>query len=294
MRYSLYFLFFGIVTACISCSPSKGNRTGHEYMPDMVHSTGYEANLYDYYWFNRWGTEAEYKQFVNPKHSVPGTVARGQVMWADAPDVNTRVSEMDAFEGEAEGSLAIPANGSVPYYYGDTEPERARATKEITTNPFPITTTSLVHGKELYNIYCGICHGEKGDGRGYLIRDEDPAKGIKAGVYPAAPANFMLDTFVNSSPGRFYHAIMHGRNVMGSYADKLSYKERWDVIHYIRSLEAASKKLEYSPALNTFNHEATPWAVVEATMKKEMPAMPADTSAHDMKKEGGHGNSNQH
>lgn len=294
MRYSLYFLFFGIVTASISCSPAKGNRTGHEYMPDMVHTTGYEANLYDFYWFNRWGTEAEYKKFVMPKHSVAGTIARGQVMWADAPDVNTRMSEKDAFEGETEGSLAIPANGSVPYYYGDTEEERARATKEITTNPFPITAASLIHGKELYNIYCGICHGEKADGRGYLVRDEDPAKGIPAGLYPAAPANFTLDTFIHSNVGRFYHAIMHGRNMMGSYADKLSYKERWEVIHYIRSLEAATKKLEYSPALNTLNHEATPWAVVEAAMKNQTAGTPVDTTSAAMKSQGGHGNSKQH
>jgi mono/diheme cytochrome c family protein len=294
MKYTLYFLFFGVMAASISCSPAKGNRTGHEYMPDMVHTTGYEANLYDYYWFNRWGTEAEYKKFVMPKHSVPGTIARGQVMWADAPDVNTRVSEMDAFEGETDGSLAIPANGSVPYYYGDTEAERARATSEITTNPFPITTASLVHGKELYTIYCGICHGEKADGRGYLVRDEDPAKGIPAGLYPAAPANFTLDTFIHSNPGRFYHAIMRGRNMMGAYADKLSYKERWEVIHYIRSVEAASKKLEYSPALNTLNHEATPWAVVEASMKNQAAGTPVDTTAKAAKSQGGHGNSKQH
>jgi mono/diheme cytochrome c family protein len=186
--------------------------------------------------------QADYKTFVTPKHSVPGTVARGQVMWADAPDVNTRMSEMNAFEGEAEGSIAMTPNGSVPYYYGATEPERLRATQEITSNPFPITTAGLVHGKDMYNIYCGICHGEKGDGRGYLVRDEDPVKGIPAGLYPAAPANFMLDTFVNSSPGRIYHAIMHGKNVMGSYADKLSYKERWEVIHYIRSYASHLQK----------------------------------------------------
>jgi len=291
--YTLYFLLFGALTAAIACSPSKGNRTGHEFMPDMVHTTGYEANLYDYYWFNRWGSEADYKKFVMPKHSVPGSVARGQIMWADAADVNSRVAEMNAFEGEEEGSLAIPANGSVPYYYGDTEEERARASKEITTNPFPITSASLVHGKDMYNIYCGICHGEKGDGRGYLVRDEDPAKGIVAGVYPAAPANFMLDTFVNASPGRIYHAIMHGRNVMGSYADKLSYKERWEVIHYIRSMQATSKKMEYSPALNTFNHEATPWATIEATIQRPT-ELPADTAAMKKEVDGGHGHSNQH
>jgi mono/diheme cytochrome c family protein len=294
MKQLLYLSVFCVLCISIGCSPAGGNRRGHEFMPDMVHTTGYEANLYDYYWYNRWGTEAEYKSFVNPKHSVPGTVARGQVMWADAPNVDARMSEMEAFEGETEGSIALTPNGSVPYYYKDTEEERARATKEITTNPFPITSSGLIHGKELYLVYCGICHGDKGDGQGYLVREGDPAKGIVAGVYPAAPANFMLDTFLHATPGRFYHAIMFGRNVMGSYADKLSYKERWEVIHYIRSLQATFKKAEYSPALNTFNNESTPWAVVEANMKKEMAVLPGDTTKHDNAPAPGNTNTNHH
>lgn len=40
---------------------------------------------------------------------------------------------------------------------------------------------------------------------------------------------------------------------MGAYADKLSYNERWNVIHYIRSLQAASKNLKYSESENTFS-----------------------------------------
>jgi mono/diheme cytochrome c family protein len=279
----MQFSILACVAFVIACSPAKGDRTGHEYMPDMTHTIGYEANLYDYYYYNRWGTEAEYKKFVTPRTSVHGTVARGQISVANAADGAARMVAMEAFEGETEGSFAFTPNGSVPYYYADTEEERARATKEITRNPFPITEAGLAHGKDLYNIYCGICHGEKADGRGYLVRDEDPAKGIVAGVYPAAPANFMLDTFTRASAGRFYHAIMHGRNVMGSYADKLSYKERWEVIHYIRSLQAQSKKLEYSATSNTFNTEATPWAAFEATMKEEMAPMPADTAKHDVK-----------
>jgi mono/diheme cytochrome c family protein len=263
-----------------ACSPAKGDRRGHEYMPDMTHTTGYEANLYDYYYFNRWGTEAEYKKYASPRTSVPGSVARGQISIANAVDAAGKMTAMEAFNGEVDGSFALTANGSVPYYYADTEEERLRATKEITTNPLPITEAGLAHGKELYNIYCGICHGVKGDGLGYLVRDADPAKGIVAGVYPAAPANFMLDTFIHSSAGRLYHGIMYGKNVMGSYADKLSYTERWEVIHYIRSLQAQAKKMDYSPTGNTFNTEATPWAVIEASMKKEMAVEVKDTTAH--------------
>src|SRR5690606_21379217 len=97
--------------------------------------------------------------------------------------------------------------------------ERLRATAEIIANPFPITAKGLERGKELYDIQCAICHGAKGDGLGYLVSDENPnAK------YPAAPANFLLDDFVASSNGRYYHSIMYGSNLMGCYKDKISYE----------------------------------------------------------------------
>ena len=120
-----------VICGTIACSPAGGNRTGHEFMPDMVHTTGYEANLYDYYWYNRWGTAEEYKAFVNPKHSVPGSVARGETMWAGAANVDARMGEMEAFHGMADGGIPMTPNGSVPYYYKDNEGERKKAWREI-------------------------------------------------------------------------------------------------------------------------------------------------------------------
>ena len=48
------------------------------------------------------------------------------------------------------------------------EEERTRAMAEIIYNPYPITDKGFAKAKPLYDIYCGICHGEKGDGNGYL------------------------------------------------------------------------------------------------------------------------------
>lgn len=210
--------------AFFSCSPAGKNKTGHEFMPDMVHPVGYEANYYDFYSYNRWGNENDYKKFVTPRVPVKGTIARGAV--------------------GTEAGVNTP-NGSVPYYYGNTEDERSRAAKEIVKNPFPITKIALERGKKLFDINCAICHGANADGQGYLARD--------GGKYPVQPANFQTDTFYKSSNGRFYHAIMYGKNAMGSYSDKLSYEERWDVIHYVRSLQAKAKKLQYDEHGNTFN-----------------------------------------
>ena len=58
--------------------------------------------------------------------------------------------------------------------------------------------------------------------------------------------------------GRFYFAMMYGKNVMGGYSDKLSFEERWQVLHYIRSLQAKAKNLEYSETANTLSNVEKP------------------------------------
>ena len=220
------YIFLGVVAVMLSlqsCQQAGVNNPGSEYMPDMGHSVAYEANYYNYYYSNTWGSEDEYYKLAQPKLPVNGTVPR-----------------------RANGNgYKLPVQGSVPYYYANTEEERARAIAEIIDNPLPITEKGLAQGKELYNVFCATCHGEKADGNGYLVRD--------GGAYPAQPANFLLEEHVNSSNGRYYHSIMHGKNVMGGYSDKISYEERWNVIHYIRSLQAKELKLTYSQLENTLN-----------------------------------------
>ncbi len=247
-------LFFVLVTAILiySCAPADGNSTGHEYIPDMGHSIAYEANVYTNYSLNTWDETStkKLKELSMPGEPVTGTVPRGYAGVHFAGDDDLRTEMMEHLRGEsASNDIAVPLNGSVPYYYVDTEEDRTRAIAELTVNPFPITEDGLARGEELYTIFCAICHGDKGDGLGYLVND-DENKNVK---YLNAPANLISDDFVTSSNGRFYHSIMYGKNVMGGYADKLSYEERWQVIHHIRTLQAKEKKLVYGPEGNTLN-----------------------------------------
>ncbi len=231
----------GVVLSVLisSCAPASGEHPGNEFMPDMFHSTAYEANTYNYYSFNTWSSEEEYAKMAQPRIPVAGTIPMGAIGLNRAFTNSSEQDEMNNF------FVNLPINGYVPFYYENTEEERLRATSEISVNPMPITEEGLRKGKLLYDINCGICHGEKADGNGYLVRDGSP--------YPAQPANMLLEDFVNSSDGRYYFAIMYGKNVMGSYKDKLSYSERWDVIHYIRSIQASEAGMEYSHENNTFN-----------------------------------------
>ena len=188
IQTSILFGFF--ILMMYACSPAEGDYPGRDYVHDMKHSIAYESNYYDYYSFNTWGSEKEYHSFANPRKPVNHTIPRGYASAAQS-------SEVIDMEGQRRVDHEKSPNGFVPYYYEDTEEERVRATEEITINPFPITEAGLEKGKMLYDINCGICHGEKGNGLGYLVRED-------GGVYPAQPANLISDEFIAATPGRFY------------------------------------------------------------------------------------------
>jgi len=277
-----------IVTIMIlqSCGRAGGNETGTEFMPDMGHSVAYEANVYNYYHLNTWDDESVFKlkELSNPREPVAGTVARGYVGAASGGSMAKNNALLTGTYNS--NAIRMAPNGSVPYYYGDNDSERARAIDQIITNPFPITEAGIERGKELYITFCGICHGEKGGADGYLARDGSP--------YPAAPANFLTTAFRDTSNGAYYHAIMHGKNVMGGYADKISYEERWQVIHYIRAMQAKEFKLEYSETANTLNRSAIPGAsyVNNDSYKASELHLPEIFSGHAHS--GGHGHDDDH
>lgn len=249
------------------CSPAGVNKTGHEYMPDMAHPVTYEANsVNDYHW-NHWNGEKNYFQkseLSQPRGKVNGSIPRGYTgaYYGD-------LASLDVVRGKnAPNAIAAPINGEVPFYYENTEEERLRCEKELVQNPFPITKAGLDKAKPLYEIYCGICHGAKGDGQGWLVSMPDSK-------YPAQPKNLLADDMVASGNGRFYFGIIYGKNLMGGYSDKLSFEERWQVIHYIRSLQAKSKSLEYSEMANTLNNIDKPAKGVATGAAAAPPPPPA-------------------
>jgi len=251
-----------------ACTPDD-NFTGSEYMPDMAHSLALEANTYNYYYYNTWDDEStvELSKLVYPRTVPSGTVPRGYagayLPGAKAPETleDAELMRGTMVDAKQMNAISVPTSGHVPYYYDDSAEGRLAAIAELTDNPFPITDEGMDRAKFLYETFCGICHGNKGNGLGYIYNeDENPnAK------YPLAPANFLTDEFKAASNGRYYHAIYYGYNAMGAYKDKINYEERWQVIHYIRSLQAADGGSEYNQAANTLNPQhGTPLAEFDA------------------------------
>jgi mono/diheme cytochrome c family protein len=109
--------------------------------------------------------------------------------------------------------------------------------------PTDLTNKDVTEGSRLYLIYCGICHGQNMDGNGPLYNGGN-------GPYAAMPANLKDAKYTNFTPGKIYHAIMFGKNMMGSYAAQLDTKQRWQVVAYIKKVQGESGGNSYGMTTN--------------------------------------------
>ena len=143
--------------------------------------------------------------------------------------------ESDAFRNGVEAQ--VPPEGAIargwqPYEYPDTNEGYEMAKANLKT---PLDSTmseaNLATGKELYTIYCAICHGNKGDGQGHLAKTEK-FLGIPAYNDPARAI----------TEGSIYHVVYYGRNTMGSHAAQVNEKERWQIAAYVLKLKADLEK----------------------------------------------------
>lgn len=128
-------------------------------------------------------------------------------------------------EYEFGGQVAYFYTGHVGDYFGSGMPEELKLTES--------NVSSLIHrGKERYGIYCAICHGASGDGQG--ITSNYGVPGI---------ANLHLDAFKSKSypDGRLFETITMGKGMMGAYGYNIPVNDRWAIIAYIRTLQAAKE-----------------------------------------------------
>lgn len=131
-------------------------------------------------------------------------------------------NQMEA-QRPVEGTIS---RGWMPYEYSNTQEGYQQAKAEL-KNPLKEDVSSLEEnlkkGSELFGIYCAVCHGEKGNGKGILV---------ERGKFLGVP-NYKDRELTQ---GSIYHVIYYGLNSMGSYANQLNEKERWQVALYVEKL----------------------------------------------------------
>jgi len=112
----------------------------------------------------------------------------------------------------------------VPFAYEKSDEDRLLAGKEL-VNPLTADDAVVVRGGELYRVFCVSCHGDQGDGQGFLYT---------SGRYPYPPASLVTEAMEGYPDGELYHAITVGFGVMGQHGSMIGQDDRWKIIHYIR------------------------------------------------------------
>jgi len=186
------------ITALVIVASGCGSnqKPGSVYMPDMAYSRTYEA----------------YDQLDTTKFTADIYNKGGKYIYFNAQPVAGTIKRGDEFP------YTLP-NDSIGYK------QSATITSPITA----MTAAEMSEAQRLYNINCGVCHGEKGKANG-------PLAGKVGGI-----VDLTLPAYTALSDGTIFHVITYGKNNMGSYASQLNRKQRWQVIKYVRTLQGGTK-----------------------------------------------------
>ena len=128
-------------------------------------------------------------------------------------------------------TLQAPAPGSIPrgyepFDYGPGPAEAARAALEV-KSPFPATAETVARGDKVFHTICFTCHGDLGKGDGPV-----------AGRFPTPPS-LLADHAKGLAEGQLFHIISRGQGLMPAHNINVRPADRWKVIHYLRTLQAA-------------------------------------------------------
>lgn len=131
--------------------------------------------------------------------------------------------------------LDVPRNtvpGTVPITGGEADWSAEWAVANTTTadklvNPLAGQPASA-RGDTLYHTFCAVCHGIAGNADGPV--------GPRVAALPLTTPRA-----VAWSDGYLYSIIRYGRGVMSRYGDRVRGRDRWEVVNYVRQLQAVAK-----------------------------------------------------
>lgn len=159
--------------------------------------------------------------------------------------------EYDIFPGQQSAMMPVEntvPRGFVPYDYEDSTEGLELAKAEL-KNPYEINEENVATGAQLYTVYCAVCHGDAGDGKGILVTREK---------FLGIPS--YADTGRDIVPGGIYHVQTYGLNAMGSYASQTNEKERWQIAMHVMDLKAS---LNGEPGILETSKSANPENITE-------------------------------
>lgn len=151
---------------------------------------------------------------LSARPAVEGTIPRGGLRDDEA-----------FYTGKVNGSLVrqIPEAAFRAIY----ERNSAGFSAPFENTDLPDLRSALLErGRERFDIYCSVCHGRPGDGRGMIVQ-----RGFRQ------PPAYQIERLRNAPDGHFFDVITNGFGAMASYSNRIDVGDRWAIVGYIRALQ---------------------------------------------------------
>ena len=155
--------------------------------------------------------------------------------------LNPNMDSQDKFKAQSvnpffsdSSSMRLPVEGTVAQskLFGDAKYNSGKDINDnFIDNPNLLTAEFINRGKERFDIYCVICHGVNGDGKGNITRYK----------YPIPPTSFHQDWLIEKKDGHYFDVITNGIRTMPSYKHQIPVNDRWAIVSYIRKLQESKK-----------------------------------------------------
>lgn len=136
---------------------------------------------------------------------------------------NPNFADGKTMRNPVEGTIPL---GYQPYSYQKNDLDRTKAGKEL-VNPFEPSAKNLERGKQVFSVFCMNCHGEKGDGKGFLFT---------SGKYPFPPKSLLSEKVRINPIGEIYHVVTVGFGVMPAHGAQVRPEDRWKVAMYVKNV----------------------------------------------------------
>jgi len=140
---------------------------------------------------------------------------------SDSPPIHPNINFDFQPKINAQTAPIEPPPNTIPYMH---------ETDETPLSSYSIDDAFIRNGQKNFNIYCAACHTKTGNG----LKSITSQNGWLA-------SNLLDDTSEEKSNQYIYNAIQNGIRSMPAYGKKLNNKETWEVVLYVRALQAMTR-----------------------------------------------------
>lgn len=144
------------------------------------------------------------------------------------PTDNFREMHYQQSQRLLEAQRSSPPEGSVPRTGAKVPVSFADAA--ALQNPVRRTPENMAAAKSTFDVNCGVCHGQNGNGQSFVAERFRAARTV-------APADLTSSRVRGRSDGELYWIITNGMGNMPPFGDLLTDDEVWSVVLQVRELQ---------------------------------------------------------